>query len=39
MTTETALVKLMWALGQGGDIRAWMHANLAGEIDAQRFAA
>jgi L-asparaginase type I len=32
MTSETALVKLMWALGQGGDVRATMRTNLAGEI-------
>jgi L-asparaginase type I len=32
MSSETALVKLMWALGQGGDTRAIMQANIAGEI-------
>ena len=32
MPSETALVKLMWALGQGGDIRAIMRTNIAGEI-------
>jgi L-asparaginase type I len=32
MTSETALVKLMWALGQGGDVRATMHKNMAGEL-------
>jgi L-asparaginase type I len=39
MTSETALVKLMWALGQGGDIRSLMLANLAGEIEAPPPAA
>jgi L-asparaginase type I len=32
MTSETALVKLMWALGKGGDIRSLMLKNVAGEI-------
>ncbi len=32
MTSETALVKLMWALGQGGDIRLTMLTNIAGEL-------
>jgi L-asparaginase type I len=32
--SETALVKLMWALGQGGDIRAIMRTNIAGELGA-----
>jgi len=32
MTSEAALVKLMWALGQGGDTRAIMRTNVAGEI-------
>ncbi len=32
MTSETALVKLMWALGQGGDIRQTMLTNIAGEL-------
>ena len=31
MNSETALVKLMWALGQGGDVRAIMRTNIAGE--------
>jgi L-asparaginase/Glu-tRNA(Gln) amidotransferase subunit D len=32
MTSETALVKLMWALAQGGDVRSTMRTSLAGEI-------
>jgi glutamyl-tRNA(Gln) amidotransferase subunit D len=32
MTPETALVKLMWALGQGGDVRELMTQDLAGEL-------
>lgn len=32
MTSETALVKLMWALTQQGDIRTIMRSNIAGEI-------
>lgn len=32
MTSEAALVKLMWALGQGGDVRAIMRTNIAGEL-------
>lgn len=32
MTGETALVKLMWALGQGGDVGALMRTNIAGEL-------
>lgn len=32
MTSETALVKLMWALRQGGDVRSLMQTNIAGEI-------
>ncbi len=32
MTSETALVKLMWALGQGNDIRKTMLTNIAGEF-------
>jgi L-asparaginase type I len=32
MTSETALVKLMWALEQGGDVRSRMQMSLAGEI-------
>lgn len=31
MTSEAALVKLMWALEQDGDIRGLMQSNLAGE--------
>jgi L-asparaginase type I len=31
MSSETALVKLMWALGEGGDVRTIMQTNLAGE--------
>ena len=33
MSSETALVKLMWALGQGGDIRAIMRTDIAGELE------
>jgi L-asparaginase type I len=32
MLSETALVKLMWAFGQGGEIRALMRTNIAGEL-------
>lgn len=32
MTSETAMVKLMWALGRGGDVRSIMRANIAGEL-------
>jgi L-asparaginase type I len=32
MPSETALVKLMWALGQGGDVKALMRRNIAGEL-------
>lgn len=32
MLPETALVKLMWSLGQGGEVRRLMLTNLAGEI-------
>jgi L-asparaginase type I len=32
MTSETALVKLMWALGQGGDVRPLMQTDVAGEF-------
>ena len=32
MTSETAFVKLMWALGQSGDLRSIMLSNIAGEI-------
>ena len=32
MASETALVKLMWALRQGGDVKSIMRTNIAGEI-------
>lgn len=32
MSSETTLVKLMWALPQGGDIKALIRTNIAGEI-------
>lgn len=32
MTSETAMVKLMWALGRGGDVRSIMRSNIAGEL-------
>lgn len=32
MSSETALVKLMWALGQGGDVHAIMRTDIAGEL-------
>jgi glutamyl-tRNA(Gln) amidotransferase subunit D len=32
MTSEAALVKLMWALGQGGDVRPLMQTDIAGEF-------
>ena len=32
MSSDTALVKLMWALPQGGDVGALMRRNIAGEI-------
>ena len=32
MPSETALVKLMWALPQGGDTKAIMRTNVAGEL-------
>ena len=32
MNSDCALVKLMWALGQGGDVRSIMRTDLAGEI-------
>jgi L-asparaginase type I len=32
MLSETALVKLMWALGQSADVRAKMRTNIAGEL-------
>jgi L-asparaginase type I len=34
MSSEVALVKLMWALGQGGDVRTIMQTNIAGELAA-----
>lgn len=34
MSGDTALVKLMWALPQGGDLKAIMRADIAGEITA-----
>ncbi len=34
MNSETALVKLMWALEQKGDVRSLMLTNIAGEISA-----
>jgi L-asparaginase type I len=34
MSSETALVKLMWALKQGGDVKSIMQTNTAGEISA-----
>jgi glutamyl-tRNA(Gln) amidotransferase subunit D len=32
MSSDTALVKLMWALKQGGDVKSIMRSNIAGEI-------
>ena len=32
MLPETALVKLMWSMAQGGDVRSLMLTNIAGEI-------
>ncbi|GBC68534.1 L-asparaginase 1 [archaeon HR01] len=32
MLPETAVVKLMWCMGQGGDVRKLMLTNIAGEI-------
>jgi glutamyl-tRNA(Gln) amidotransferase subunit D len=32
MPSETALVKLMWAIGQSADIRTIMRTNIAGEL-------
>lgn len=32
MNSDCALVKLMWALGQGGDVRSIIRTDLAGEI-------
>ncbi len=34
MSSDTALVKLMWALRQGGDVKSIMQTNIAGEISA-----
>ena len=34
MNSDCALVKLMWALGQGGDVRSIIRTDLAGEISA-----
>jgi L-asparaginase type I len=34
MSSETALVKLMWALAQGGDVRSIMKTDVAGEISS-----
>ena len=36
MSSETALVKLMWALGQGGDVYAIMRMDIAGELGPRR---
>jgi glutamyl-tRNA(Gln) amidotransferase subunit D len=36
MSSETALVKLMWALGQGGDVYAIMRTNVVGELGPSR---
>ena len=35
MSSDTALVKLMWALKQGGDVRSIMQANIAGEVSVR----
>jgi L-asparaginase/Glu-tRNA(Gln) amidotransferase subunit D len=35
MNSDCALVKLMWALGQGGDVRPIIRTDLAGEISVQ----
>jgi glutamyl-tRNA(Gln) amidotransferase subunit D len=32
MSSDTALVKLMWALGQGGDVKSIMQTDMAGEM-------
>jgi len=34
MNSDTALVKLIWALGQNGDVKSLMRTNFAGEITA-----
>jgi L-asparaginase type I len=34
MHGETALVKLMWALGQPGDVATMMRTNIAGELES-----
>ena len=39
MTSETAFVKLMWALGHGGDVRSIMRSDIAGEITPPAGAA
>ncbi|MCS7137682.1 MAG: asparaginase domain-containing protein, partial [Candidatus Caldarchaeum sp.] len=36
MLPETALVKLMWVMGQGGDVKKLMLTNIAGEINAYK---
>ena len=39
MTTEAAVTKLMWVLGQTNDprqIREWFHTSLAGEVTIDR---
>src|SRR5487761_157941 len=38
MTSETALVKLIWTLGQGGEVASQMVANIAGEIGCAQTA-
>jgi glutamyl-tRNA(Gln) amidotransferase subunit D len=35
MSSDTALVKLMWALGQNGDVASVMRTNIAGEISSE----
>jgi glutamyl-tRNA(Gln) amidotransferase subunit D len=35
MNSDTALVKLMWALGQRGDVAATIQMNIAGEISSR----
>ena len=32
MSSDTALVKLMWVLGQGGDAKSIMQTDMAGEM-------
>jgi L-asparaginase/Glu-tRNA(Gln) amidotransferase subunit D len=36
MSSDTALVKLMWALKQPGDVKSLMQTNIAGEIGVRR---